>query len=135
MAMDSEWTVQVKIQYLDFQSRTSMEKAFIYHKQGLFKQCLQAQDKAIRSMITACYMKVGGVQPDGGPVAEAELFQVIRRHYPLDLNGVLLLSTACFVAQHYDQIIGHKPRKEPIRQLLHKVSQLLDQLSRELESA
>lgn len=133
--MDSEWTVQVKIQYLDFQSRTSMEKAFLYHKQGLFKQCLQAQDKAIRSMITACYMKIAGASPDCGTVAEAELYRTIRKHYPLDLNGALLLSTASFVAQHYDQIIGQKPRKEPIRRLLHKVSHLLDQLAQELASA
>jgi len=133
--MDSVWTVQVKIQYLDLQSRASMEKAFIYHQQGMFKQSLRAQDKAIRSMTTACYLKVVGSRPGSVPVPEAELFRVIRKNYPIDLNGTLLLSAACFIAEHYDQIIDQKPRKEQISRLLHKVRRLLDQLSQELESA
>ena len=130
LAMDSIWTKQGKIQFLNIQSHTCMEKAVIFQNQGLYKQSIKSTDKAIRSMFTACYMQEKGTSALQDQISIEELFSIVRHHYQLDLNGELLLSAACFLAEHYDLIIVREPSKEQISRMLQKIKQLLEHLSR-----
>ncbi|MBC8080025.1 MAG: hypothetical protein H7X86_06755 [Gorillibacterium sp.] len=134
--MNSTWTKQGMIQFLTIESHTCMEKAFVFHRQGLHKQSLTSVDQAIRCIFTACYMKENETTLLKTHISDDELFSTIRSHYHLDLNGDLLLSTACFLAEHYDLMIDqHQPSKEQIKNMLMKITLLLEHIIRQLLSA